>query len=200
MKKCGKASGGDIIVHRSGLFKGKDPPPMDAPAEEAPEAEAKPSYDSMSFKQAFAAARKASPGENFSWKGKSFNTNLAEEAKPAVKKGPKPWSGEGAKPWSGEGQPAKKRVAGVKPWAGEKPWSGAGEKKPAPKPAAKSPAALAAAAKKVDRDRMASRVAEQQAYVKKQNEVERGRRGFAKGGSVRGDGCASRGRTKGRMC
>lgn len=45
------------------------------------------SYDNMSFGKAFAAARKAmGAGKTFTWKGKSYTTNLKEEKakKPAA--------------------------------------------------------------------------------------------------------------------
>jgi len=44
---------------------------------------AKPDYDKMSFAKAFAAARGVEGKPNFTWKGKSYNTNLASN-KPAT--------------------------------------------------------------------------------------------------------------------
>ena len=56
-----------------------------APAATAPAAApaAKPDYDKMSFAKAFAAARGVEGKPNFTWKGKSYNTNLAS-SKPAT--------------------------------------------------------------------------------------------------------------------
>jgi len=40
-------------------------------------------YDDMSFSKAFAAARKEmGKGKTFTWKGKSYSTNLKEEEAP----------------------------------------------------------------------------------------------------------------------
>ena len=52
-------------------------------------------YDDMSFKKAFAAARKAQgAGKVFTWKGKRYTTNLKEEEnKKVTKPKPKPKSG-----------------------------------------------------------------------------------------------------------
>ena len=43
-------------------------------------------YDSMSFKQAFAAARKAAGGDGgkFTWQGKSYTTNTAKTSAPST--------------------------------------------------------------------------------------------------------------------
>ena len=44
-------------------------------------------YDNMTFKKAFAAARKAlGAGKVFTWKGKRYTTNLKEEEKKKVTK------------------------------------------------------------------------------------------------------------------
>lgn len=42
-------------------------------------AAAKPDYDKMSFAKAFAAARRVAGKPNFTWKGKSYNTNMRGE-------------------------------------------------------------------------------------------------------------------------
>lgn len=48
-------------------------------------------YDDMSFSKAFAAARKEmGSGKTFTWKGKSYTTNLKEEAPKASPQRPKP--------------------------------------------------------------------------------------------------------------
>lgn len=45
----------------------------------------------MTFKEAFAKARKAKgAGKTFTWNGKSYSTNYAEEASSAPKKSPRP--------------------------------------------------------------------------------------------------------------
>tara|TARA_R110002074_G_scaffold104230_6_gene225052 strand:+ start:4379 stop:5080 length:702 start_codon:yes stop_codon:yes gene_type:complete len=78
-KKPGGSFSKDSILGTGA--KRKSSKPKDAPAKKAG------NYDDMTFKQAFAAARKADPNKNFKWKGKMYTTELAKPTKKLTKAG-----------------------------------------------------------------------------------------------------------------
>lgn len=192
-KKRKYASGGEINPELQATFdrieamdaslrpSSSPPSPPSAPSS-PPVAEEKPDYDKMSFGQAFAAARKVKGRPNFTWRGKSYNTSLKGEAsKPATKPPAKP---------------SRPKPAAL-PGPSSEAWAGSRQKaEPAKKPAARRDPVAEARARTAAAFAKAKAARERHlAAAKNPKSLSK----MAKGGSVRGDGCAARGRTKGRM-
>lgn len=157
-------------------------PEMDIATGLAPHSakEDKPNYDDMSFKEAFAAARKANPTENFTWRGKSFNTKLAEESRPK------------------KAAPARPRAkpAALPKGKGREAWAGIAAGSPTRRAAPKGPSPLEAAKATMATNFEKARRSRERHQASANNPRPSG---YAKGGSVRGNGCAKRGHGKGRM-
>ena len=135
----------------------------------------------MSFKEAFAAARKDG-GKTFEWNGKKYTTELAGEKKSAPR----------ATDTGDETARLRSRATEAKPKY-ETPYDRMNRKN-----------AEEAAARPSVIDRISSRIAkgrEAAASIKSGEGMKCGGKvkGYAKGGTTRGDGIAQRGKTKGRM-
>lgn len=100
-----------------------------------------------SFKSAFAAARKAGKKE-FSWNGKSYNTELAETVRPKAR------SGSTAGSTGPRARPATSGSSGPKPRPSAAPAASAAKTTSTPAPMAMSPSQKRKAKNKVDVEKL----------------------------------------------
>lgn len=171
----------------------------DTEDESTPAAETKSAPAKQSFKEAFASARSGG-GKDFEWNGKKYTTELASEKKSA----PAP-----SKPAPKVEAPAAKAEAPATKKEMYRDMSGKMREKAPDTSAADSAArrekvgaALKSAASSVGdyMSKLGQREEKHGTYVRN-GKVER----YAKGGSVssasrRGDGIASKGKTRGKLC
>lgn len=150
---------------------------LDEKGELKPEFGGKTEAPKQSFGEAFKAARKAGD-TNFTWNGKSYNTKLKEEVKP--------------------------KMENVTVTASRLTHKNDRSPRVRPGPSAGVALAMARELNKTSSLYSGRKYSPYQDALDRANKsLERGTpsmRSYAKGGSIRGDGCASKGKTKGRMC
>ena len=124
-------------------------------------------------KQSFGEAFKAARGAGsaeFTWNGKKYNTKLKEDSKPKM-------------------ETVTVKASRLTPETDKSPVQ-------RPGPSSKDMATAAAVFNR-PKSRYQPEIDKADKYFRNAGAS---MRGFAKGGKVRGDGCASKGKTKGRMC
>lgn len=174
----------------------KDMPEIDAPTEKA-------SADDLSFKDAFAIARKAG-SKTFTWRGKKYTTELASEKKPAKEKMEEVTVSASRLP------PAK---AGPSTRGGERKWTKEGREADAQRIMRDTKGGYGMPGRIPSGDKVLSNLASREAGRRESERKARNRllgkpdmEVMKRGGSVkassasrRADGIAQRGKTRGRM-